>query len=121
MKPGIHICGGSKGLWEPLAETGISSFSIDNVEDIAEAKEIIGDKAAIMGNVPPVEVINRGNKETIYESVKECIRKGYDSPKGFILSSGCQIPMFTSEENIMHFINAGKYYGRNPINKELLI
>lgn len=119
-KPSIHVCGKSKSLWEPLVEAGVSSFSIDNVEDLSEAKEIIGDKITITGNVPPVEVINRGAKESIYSSVKKCIRKAYDSPKGYILAPGCQIPMFTSKENIQHFINAGKYYGHYPINEDLL-
>lgn len=120
-KPGIHICGKSKDLWKPLSEIGISSFSIDNIEDLNEVKEIIGNETVIVGNVPPVEVINRGTKEDIYASVKECILKGKDSPKGFILSSGCQIPMYTSEENIMHFINAGKHYSKGLVKKELLV
>lgn len=118
--PSIHICGKSKSLWEPLMEAGITSFSIDNAEDLSEAKAVMGDRITIVGNVPPVEVISKGTKEDIYNSVKECIKKAYDSPKGYMLAAGCQIPMFTKKENIEHFINAGKYYGHYPINEELL-
>ncbi|MBD5643113.1 uroporphyrinogen decarboxylase family protein [Clostridium botulinum] len=114
--PGIHICGKSKELWEDVVNAGISNFSIDNAEDLEEAKNIMGDRVVITGNVPPVDIVYRGNKEAIFKSVKECIKKGYDSKKGYILSTGCQIPMHTPIENIEMFMEAGKTYGKYPID-----
>ncbi|ENK1243477.1 uroporphyrinogen decarboxylase family protein [Clostridium sporogenes] len=114
--PGIHICGKSKELWEDVVNAGISNFSIDNAEDLEEAKNIMGNRVVITGNVPPVDVVYRGNKEAIFESVKECIKKGHDSKKGYILSTGCQIPMHTPIENIEMFMEAGKTYGKYPID-----
>ncbi|AUN03061.1 methylcobamide--CoM methyltransferase [Clostridium botulinum] len=114
--PGIHICGKSKELWEDVVNAGISNFSIDNAEDLEEAKNIMGDRVVITGNVPPVDVVYRGNKEAIFKSVKGCIKKGHDSKKGYILSTGCQIPMHTSIENIEMFMEAGKTYGKYPID-----
>lgn len=73
--PGIHICGKSKELWEDVVNAGISNFSIDNAEDLEEAKNIMGDRVVITGNVPPVDIVYRGNKEAIFKSVKECIKK----------------------------------------------
>ncbi|OZV10419.1 methylcobamide--CoM methyltransferase [Tissierella sp. P1] len=119
--PSIHICGASKEIWEDVVSTGISNFSIDNVEDLEEAKKIMGHKVIITGNVPPVDVIYAGNKDSIFKSVKECIRKGYDSKKGYILSTGCQIPMHTPMENIEMFMEAGSIYGKYPIDLELLM
>lgn len=113
--PGIHICGKSKRLWEDVVQAGISNFSIDNVEDLEEAKEIMGKEVIITGNLPPVEVLHFGSKEKIFESVKECIRKGHDSPKGYILSTGCQIPMNTPIEKIEMFMEAAWHYGKYPI------
>ncbi|TCU79482.1 uroporphyrinogen decarboxylase [Tissierella praeacuta] len=119
--PGIHICGTSKEIWEDVVNTGISNFSIDNVEDLEEAKKIMGDRVIITGNVPPVDVIYAGNRESIFKSVKECIRKGHDSKMGYILSTGCQISMHTSMENIEMFMEAGSKYGKYPIDLELLM
>lgn len=119
--PGIHICGKSREIWEDVVSTGISNFSIDNVEDLEEAKKIMGDRVVITGNVPPVDVLYAGTKEDIFKSVKQCIRKGYDSKKGYILSTGCQIPMHTSMENIEMFMEAGKLYGKYPIDLEQLM
>lgn len=114
--PGIHICGKSKKIWEDVAEAGISNFSIDNVEDLEEAKKIMGNKVVITGNVPPVDVVHSGSRDDINKSVKECIRKAYDSPKGFVLSTGCQIPMNTPIEKVEMFMEAGRKYGKYPIN-----
>lgn len=119
--PSIHICGKSKEIWEDVVNTGISNFSIDNVEDLEEAKEIMGDKVVITGNVPPVDVMHLGTKEDISKSVKECIKKGHDSKNGYILSTGCQIPMHTPMENIEMFMEAGSIYGKYPIDVELLM
>lgn len=116
----MHICGKSKPVWELLNETGIGAFSIDNIEDLTEAKEILGPHMCIMGNVPPVEVMKNGTPTDVLYSVRECIRKAYDSPNGFILTTGCQLPMYTPAENIQAMMDAARIYGRYPIQEELL-
>lgn len=119
-RPTMHICGRSKELWKDVVAAGIGNFSIDNCEDLAEAKEIMGNDVIITGNVPPVDVVLLGSKDDIRRSVKECIRKAWDSPKGFILSTGCQIPKGTPIENIEAFMDAGREFGQYPMRPELL-
>ncbi|HBA05426.1 MAG TPA: methylcobamide--CoM methyltransferase, partial [Clostridium sp.] len=41
--------------------------------------------------------------------------------KGYILSTGCQIPMHTPMKNIEAFMDAGKLYGKYPIDLEELM
>lgn len=118
--PGIHICGKSKEIWQDVVNAGVSNFSIDNVEDLEEAKEIMGDRVVITGNVPPVDAVYSGSKEDIFKAVKESIRKGHDSKKGYILSTGCQIPMHTPIEKVEMFMEAGKTYGKCPVDLKLL-
>lgn len=118
---GLHICGTSRKLWESLNETGIGTFGLDNVEDIEEAKKVLGPHMCIQGNVPPVEVMKNGTPQDVLRSAKECIRKGYDSPKGFVLTSGCQLPVYTPKENMQALMDAARIWGRYPINRENLI
>ncbi|GAA0116284.1 uroporphyrinogen decarboxylase family protein [Clostridium senegalense] len=113
---GIHICGKSKEIWDLVAETGITSISIDNIEDVKDAKDILGNKICISGNVKPVETIKNGTIEEIMNEAKSCIKKGYGSPKGYILRTGCQIPTGTKIENIEALMNAARIYGRYPID-----
>lgn len=110
--PGLHICGKSREIWEDVVEAGIGNFSLDNVESLIEAKNTIGDRVIITGNVPPVEVLHLGRKDAIFESVQTCIAQGKDSAKGYILSTGCQIPMHTPIKNIEYFMQAADLYGR---------
>lgn len=117
---GLHICGTSRKLWEDLNQTGIGCFGLDNIEDLEEAKQILGPHMAIQGNVPPVEVMRLGTPYDVLRSGRECIRKAYDAPNGFTLTSGCQTPMDTPEENLMALMDAARIFGRYPINEELL-
>lgn len=116
---GLHICGTSRKLWELLNETGIGTFGLDNIEDMKEAKEILGPHMCIQGNVPPVEVMQLGTPQDVLRSARECIYKSYDSPKGFVLTSGCQMPMNTPKENMQALMDAARLFGRYPINTSL--
>lgn len=120
-KPTVHICGTSARLWPDIAETNIGNFSIDNCEDLEEAKKVLGDHMVVTGNVPPVDVMYLGTQEDVRQSVQECIRKAWNSPNGYILSTGCQIPMNTPLENIDAFMKWGRYYGQHPIDPERLV
>lgn len=110
--PSAHICGKTRPIWEDIKTMGISSFSIDNCEDLEEAKQVVGGKMQICGNVPPVEVMREGTIDDVIRACKECIRKGADSPKGYLLDTGCQVPVGTPRENLDAFIYAARKYGK---------
>ncbi len=110
--PGIHICGRTKHIWKDLAELGFPSFSVDNCEDLAELKQAVGDKMKISGNVPPTTVLRNGTIDDVIESVKQCLIKGSDSPCGYSLAVGCDVPLGTPRENLEAYIYAARRYGR---------
>lgn len=119
FKPSIHICGHSKSLWNDITDLGVGSFSIDDIEDMEEAKEIMGDKIMIAGNVAPVSVFRYGTIDDVIEATRSCIRKAADSPMGYMLTSGCQIPLGTPRENLDAFLYAARKYGRGARIGEL--
>ena len=49
--PSLHICGKTTPILEPMAETGAKILELDNVVDLGEAKERVGRKICLMGNV----------------------------------------------------------------------
>lgn len=110
--PGIHICGKTKHIWEDLVDLGFPSFSVDNCEDLALLKATVGDKMKISGNVPPTEVMRFGTIDDVIESVKSCLIKASDSPCGFSLAVGCQVPLGTPRENLEAYMYAARRYGR---------
>lgn len=117
--PTLHICGNTKKILNDLADSGAGSLSIDNALDLQEVKEQIGDRISISGNIPPTEVMFQGTPDLVDKTVKESLKKAYDSPKGYILALGCALPIQTPKENVHALINAGRKYGRYPYNPEL--
>ena len=111
-KPGLHICGTTKGLWESFDKLEISFFSADNAEDLKEVKEAIGDKVMVVGNIPPLEAMRFGTINDIIDSVKNCIKKAGDSPKGYMVDTGCGLPIGVPKENLYAYIYAIRKYGR---------
>lgn len=111
---GFHICGDTSRLLETFPEMGIRGVSIDSAVDIAFAKEAIGDRLSIMGNVSPIEVLE-GTPETIAEAVKDCFRKCWDSPCGFTIAPGCDIPVTASLENIDAYMAAARKCAKYPV------
>jgi uroporphyrinogen decarboxylase len=112
IRPGAHICGKTEPIWNDLADAGLFSFSVDNCEDLAQAKEEVGDRMRIAGNVPPITVMKDGTIDDVIASCRECLLKCADSPSGFILNTGCQLPIGTPKKNVDAFIYATRKYGR---------
>lgn len=117
---GLHICGASRKIWEDIAGTGIGGFSLDNIEDLAEAKEVLGPHMAIMGNIPPVDVLRFSTPQDVLRSGRDCIRKAWDSPNGFTLTSGRQSPVGTPAENLQAIMDCTRIFGRYSIDIGIL-
>lgn len=108
----MHICGKTEKIWSHMVSTGITALSLDNGDDMELLKKAHGHEVTIVGNVDPVNVIMMGSQSDIYEAVEKCINKSKDSPNGFILASGCDIPIGTEPQKIHDFLNAARIYGR---------
>ena len=111
---GFHICGDTTRLLETFPEMGIRGVSIDSAVDIAVAKELVGDKLSIMGNVSPVDIL-QGTPESIEQAVIDCFRKCWDNPRGFTIAPGCDIPVQTSLENIDAYMRAARKCAKYPV------
>ncbi|MCR4436037.1 MAG: uroporphyrinogen decarboxylase family protein [Clostridiales bacterium] len=114
--PSIHICGNTKKIWDDVADTGVGSFSIDDKMDLREAKNAIGDRVILMGNVKPIETMYLGTPEDVEKDVKECLKKAYDTPKGYVLALGCGLPRGTPPENIHALLDSVRRFGQYPFN-----
>ena len=81
---------------------------LDSTTDIFKAKEILGGHMCIMGDVSP-SLLSLGNKEEVIEYCEKLIDvvgKG----GGFILSSGCEVPVDARFENVKAMIDTPKRY-----------
>jgi uroporphyrinogen decarboxylase len=89
-----HICGDqNKNLpyWSqvPLGDPGLCSFGVE--VDLITAIEYLGSRNVIIGNIDPKVYLSE-TPEQVYRLCKEAMGKGKSAPRGFMLSSGCEIP-----------------------------
>ncbi len=78
--------------------------NLDGSSDIFAAKEILGDHMCIMGDVPATLLKLAGPQEV--EAYCEKLIKEIGAGGGFILSSGCDIPIDAKPENVMAMLQS---------------
>ena len=105
----LHICGRSEGILESVAQCGCDLFSCDHVP-LPIAREKIGDKVRLIGNLRPADLLE-DDAATIEHKVSAILDQAKENPKGFILSTGCEVPIQAPRENIEAFIRAGRKGG----------
>ena len=115
---GCHICGDTTKILRQMTECGYSSLSLDNRVDLAVAKETVGSKVPISGNVPPVEVMALGTPSEVEAAVYECFRKAGDSPCGFTINTGCDCSPYTPRENVEAYFRAARKCAKYPYSEE---
>ncbi|PWJ51946.1 uroporphyrinogen decarboxylase [Faecalicatena contorta] len=104
----IHICGNTTKILNDVADCGFSTFSLDNMVDLAVAKREIGNRMHLAGNVDPVAVMLQGTPRDVEKSVHSCYFKAWDSPKGFSIHTGCDMPYGTPLENMEVYLREAK-------------
>ncbi|HEX9061469.1 MAG TPA: uroporphyrinogen decarboxylase family protein [Clostridia bacterium] len=100
----LHICGDITDRLDLVASSGIDSLSIDTKVDLGKALEIAGDKISIAGNVDPVDILEFGTQEEVYEATVSCLKKGA-CKRGFILFPGCDPAGGVPLKNIKTFVD----------------
>lgn len=102
----LHICGNTTDKLESIAETGASCFSLDYKVNLAEAKEKIGGRVALAGNIDPVSILNQKGPDDVRAAARACIEAAAGGG-GFVLTSGCDLPPTISMENLQAMLSAG--------------
>jgi len=78
-------------------------LSLDGKTDIFKAKEVLGDHMCIMGDVHP-GLLALGSPEEVTAYCTRLISE--IGPAGFILSSGCDVPIDAKYENVKAMVEA---------------
>lgn len=115
----LHICGKTNKIWDLMADAGAACISIDDAADLQEAKERVGHRVRLMGNVPPSEIMLQGSPSDVRQAVIDCMKKAYDNPQGYIVASGCSLPTETPFANIQAMLDTVREIGY-PVSLEKL-
>jgi len=116
MKVIIHSCGNTASLLPWIADCGFDG--VHPLEptagvDLAAAKEAVGDRICLIGNIDVSHVLVDGSKEEVFEAVRKAIA---DAGKG----GGYILAPDHSHEDVMvdrlqWMLEAAREYGRYPL------
>jgi uroporphyrinogen decarboxylase len=111
----LHICGMIDPIMEDIIDTGVNLLSLDAPSSLKQLVNLAAGKLIIMGNVP-TSLFGTGPGEEMEEAIRDCIETAAEG-SGYILSSGCEIPLNSTEEMIDHFFRYSHRYSKEYMSK----
>jgi len=94
----LHICGNISRILAGVGRLGCDIVDLDYMVSVAHAREQMGPKQVLLGNIDPVAVLRNGAPESITEAIAECHRQAGGR---YIVGAGCEVPRDTPEENLL--------------------
>ena len=96
----IHVCGDTSRVLQDIVEIAPNCFSLEKKVNLSQAKEMLGGKVCVAGNVSPTGAFLNGKPEEVLAEAKECV-ESWGKDGGFILTLGCDFPKTVPLENVL--------------------
>ena len=93
-----------------LSEMGVNLFNFSFEHSIEEMKHLTDNRVALLGNIPPRDVLKAGTAEDVRKAVKASVQTVEDRSR-IIMSCGGGMPQEVSSENIAAFCNEVELLG----------
>lgn len=98
----LHICGNVNAILDYMADCGFEGLSVEEkIGSVKKAKEVIGTRAALVGNISSPFTLLPGPVDKIKTEAKQALTDGID-----VLAPGCGIAPMTPLENIKALVAA---------------
>jgi len=91
----LHICGDTTNRLEYIAQTGFTAFHFDSKVKTRVARQIVGRRIALVGNINNAEILLSGSEEAVREEARSALRDGIDA-----LAPECAVPLRTPLRNL---------------------
>ena len=105
----LHNDASCKASVKYLPEMGVNLFNMGFDTDLNELKKETENKVAMLGNIPPRDVLAKGSSEDVRKAVRELMDSLEDKSR-IIFSCGGGMPPGVSTENIKAFVETVKSY-----------
>ena len=96
----LSVCGNANKSLHLLTQTGADAISVDQLTDLAAAREVLGD-TLLFGNLDPVATLWQGNEAKIMAAVHSAKVAGVDA-----VWPGCDLVLSTSGKNLRAFVTS---------------
>jgi [methyl-Co(III) methanol-specific corrinoid protein]:coenzyme M methyltransferase len=102
----LHICGNVNPILDYMADCGFEGLSVEEkIGSIKKAKEILGDRARLVGNISSPFTLLPGPVDKIKTEAKHVLADGVD-----VLAPGCGIAPMTPLSHIKAMVEARDEY-----------
>lgn len=101
----LHNCGKTEKLVESMVSTGAMGLHFGNAVDMTKIMPQVPWGRLAMGNVDPVSVLRYGSVDDVSKKTEELLWKAAIY-KNFVLSTGCDVPFGSPQNNIQAFYDA---------------
>jgi [methyl-Co(III) methanol-specific corrinoid protein]:coenzyme M methyltransferase len=91
----LHMCGDTNAIIELLGDCGADAVSVENKNDVANTRKLLGPEALIFGDIDAYNVLVAGKPQDVEAAVKSAIDKGVNA-----IWPGCDIWPTAPEENM---------------------
>lgn len=119
LKIAIHSCGNVYPLLNWFADCGfdaVHALEPTAGVDLAKAKEMVGDRICLMGNIDITHILVDADREEVHEAVKKAIRDAGRGGGYIVAPTNSHSGM--SLDRLRWMIEAVEAYGRYPLRLE---
>ena len=103
----LHICGDTSDRIRYIRRTGMACFHFDSKVPAAKARELAGEKLALMGGTSNLNIIRTGTPEAVRADVRDKVACGID-----IIGPECAVPLDAPWRNMAILTEEAKKAGR---------
>ncbi len=102
-----HICGGTDLIVEMMGDCGADAVSVDQKNNVVEARQKLGDDTLLLGNFDPYKTLVQIDSAEVDAVIKECVDNGVDA-----VWPGCDLWPDVKAENMQAYVDAVHNYGK---------
>jgi len=101
----LHICGNISGILEKVGQLGCEIVDLDYPVSVKSAREAMGERQILLGNINPVAALRDSTPKKIYQAIEQCHK---EAGSRYIVGAGCEVPRDTAEENLRALMEYAK-------------
>ena len=101
----LHTCGDTIDRMGYIADGGFDCFHYDSKNDAADAREAVGDRISLMGNINNPETLLYGTSDDVRRAAEYALSSGTE-----VLAPECAIPTQVKNENLISLVDAARRY-----------